>query len=195
MDKNTSPYPLNSSQSCHRTLRGQKETLPVLPTHPDPFIFLLPTAFVKPHQHTHTHRLLTCIMTRKTCHAAALPQCWSHRDDSFLSTCRCPQMACALHARWGNQGGYGKWVQTLQSLKRTGTVRKVSTPHASIADPLTHPQIYIGRWFLSTKPSLHAAQHSGNSTKGHCLLPHSFLPPIPVLHPHHSAHMGLHSKC
>lgn len=106
-------------------------------------------------------------------------------DSRRLSTHGYPGMTCALHARWGSTGGYGKCLQTPWSLKRTGSVRNVSTPHASIVDPLTTPPapapVYIGEWFLSTKPSLHAPQHTCSGTRGHRLLPHSFLPPIPAL--------------
>lgn len=177
LDKNASPYPLNSSQSCHRILKGLTETQPMLPGHPDPFIFLLPTNFLKPH--------LCCLLTcnvRKTCHAAACLAAaqmgadgW---DDRFLSTHGYPGMAHSLYARLGSTGGYGKWAQTLWSLKRTGSVRKVSTPHSSIVDPLTIPQIYTGEWFLSTKPSLHAPQQWGSGMRDHCLPPCAFLPPI-----------------
>ena len=115
----------------------------MLPTHPDPFIFLLPTAFLKPHQHTHTRCLLTCNIRKPAMLLPAslvLTQGAGGRDDSFLLTTHgYPGTAHALCARWASTGGYGKWVQTLWSLKRTGSTRKVSTPHASIADPLTHP--------------------------------------------------------
>lgn len=95
----------------------------------------------------HSHTLLVDLQ-----HEKRLPCCWSRRDDSFLlSACGCPWIARAPHARWGSRGGCGKWVETLWSLKRTDTARKMSTPHASIRTLSRTPKYILEDDFWAQK--------------------------------------------
>lgn len=185
--KNASPYPLNSSVMPPHTERPNRNTAHASNTSRPIHLRAPCCPETSP---AYSHQLLVDLQHEKNLPCCFLPHCCSCRGQvvGMTATALAPmdiQGWRALHARWGITGGYGKWLQTPWSLKRTGSVRKVSTPHASIADPLTTPPppapVYIGEWFLSTKPSLHAPQHPCSGTRGHRLLPHSFLPPIPAL--------------
>lgn len=68
--KNCISLSLNSSQSRHCSVKGLTEIQPVFPTHPYPFIFLLPTVSLKSQWNAQRCCLLTCNV-RQTCLTAA----------------------------------------------------------------------------------------------------------------------------